>query len=516
MQTDKSRMSEVPPAVAEHTAMLPRALMNASGLFFLAQISAKGLNFLFFVLLTRWLSVDHFGILTFAVAIALIVDILADLGMSRLVLREVARRPALASRRLGLVLPLKAGLGVAIYLPVMGIVLANAPERPTIGVFAIVGVSMVIAGAALLCEQVLHALGRFGTSALAHIALSLVQLGAAVWFHAAGGGTLWIAFALVLANAAYLCVILLGLRAAGVRPALRLVPKLWRTVLRRSAPYGMVGVLVIIGQRVEFLLVGQLLDINTLGQFGAAARIYDAAMIAPLTLCTVLAPRLVAAQMQSSEAVTALYGKGVRAMLAVGMFVALLGIALAHQTVSLLLPSDYAGSGDILWIMAIGYPFTCVALLNLSLMLGLGSQRRPTLMMAALVCVQIAIGIVACRLGGGTGAAVAMALSAALACAVSSAAARFWVLDQPIMARAALPAVAATVLALILHEGLWFMDQPWRLAISAAAFVALTGAIWLMLPLAPVRIGGPDHNLRAFWHKSAGNRELCEKIDRSK
>lgn len=464
-------------------AGIAQGILGASGMYFMAQLSAKGLNFLFFILLTHWLSVAHFGLLTLAMTVALLVDILADLGMSRLLLRETARRPLAASKRLGLVLPLKACLATAICVPIMVLVLVWRAEGPAFELFSIVSLSMLLAGAALLSEQVLHALGRFGASSIAHVALSLVQLGSAVSIHAAGGGTVAIACSLFLANAAYFAVILIGLYRAGVRPVPRLVPRLWGGVLRRATPYAVVGVLVILMQKVELLMLGKLADPGALGQFGAATRIFDAAMIAPMTICAVLTPRLVAAQMVSPREVTRLYGQGARAMMLVGLLTALVGATLSHPLVSWLLPPEYATSGDILQVMSIGYPLLCLSFLNVSLMLGLGSQKRPALMMVALVCAQIVIAVIGIRAAGAIGAAWAMVASACLSGFVTSIAARAWILDQFVLFSAALPALAAVGSAAVIYAGLAYLGAPWPFVISIVSFAVVATAAALLLPI---------------------------------
>lgn len=427
-----------------------RQMLTASGMFFAAQILAKLVNFAFFVLLARWLNVEHFGMLTYAVAVAIVVDIIADMGMSRLLLRDVSRRPMIASRRLALLLPLKATLGMALYLVAVAVVIGSNPKEPITAIFIIIGFTVLFTGATMLAEQILHSRGLFGTAAAAHLTLALTQLGGAAAVHALGGETIAIAVMMVVGNIAYLAVILTGLHRCGVRLHLRWHPRIWTSILRLSTPFAAVGILILLSFKVEFFVLGKLADASALGQFGGASRLFDAALMAPITLCAVLTPRFIERQSRSITELTVLYGQSVRIMLSFTVFVALFGAATARDIVYLLLPQEFAFAGDILRLMFFGYPAFSIYILNVSIMLGAKSQRFPTLLLVALVTLQTAIAYVLIGRFSELGAAEAMVVSATLSATVSALFVRFWLLDGFIIIRAALPPFAGLISAVVI------------------------------------------------------------------
>jgi len=463
--------------------VLIRQILTASGLFFVAQIVAKLLNFVFFVLLARWLSVEHFGLLAYAVAVSLIVDVIADMGMTRLLLRDVSRRPAIAARRLALFLPLKATLGITLYALAVAFVIGSHPEDPATAVFVIIGFTVPFTGATLLSEQILHGRGLFGFAAAAHLTLALTQLGGAAAAHALGGGTEAIAVMVVVGNVAYLAVILTGLHRCGVRLRLRWRPKIWPDVLRQSAPFAAVGILILLALKIEFFVLGYLADATALGRFGGASRIFDAAIMAPLTLCAVLAPRFIEQQGRSVGELTTLYGQGVRILLSVAVLIALLGIGLAPDVVRLLLPPDYAAAADVLRLMFFGFPGLALYLLNVALMLGARNQLRPALLLLMLVGVQTATAFVLIGRSADLGAAEAMVMSSTIAAVMSSVMVRVWLLGSFILTRAALPVLAGLVCSLVVWATTGAFDDALRSVFAAAVFAAATAVAMNWMPI---------------------------------
>ena len=63
--------------------------------------SSYFLTFIFIMYSARYLGVESFGILSFALALNLILSAFTDLGFSKLMVREVSRNHAVASRFIG-------------------------------------------------------------------------------------------------------------------------------------------------------------------------------------------------------------------------------------------------------------------------------------------------------------------------------------------------------------------------------------------------------------------------------
>ena len=106
------------------TRSLLRSSLGSATLYLGAKIAAKLIGFAYFLLVARAVDVGMFGILTYAATVAVLADTIADLGMGRIMLREVARAPDSAARLIRLLVPAKLAASLSLYA-VMAVVLAG-------------------------------------------------------------------------------------------------------------------------------------------------------------------------------------------------------------------------------------------------------------------------------------------------------------------------------------------------------------------------------------------------------
>jgi O-antigen/teichoic acid export membrane protein len=410
-------------------------------------MAAKLVSFVYFLLLARWLDVAMFGILTYAATVAVLADTIADLGMGRVILRDVARAPHKAARLVRVMVPPKLIVALSLYAAMAVLLSGRFDEPGTPLVFAILGIGVAATGAAILLEQVLHAHGRFGFAAASHFVPTVVQLAAGALLYAAGGGAPAFAAALVCGTVAYLGIIVAGLRRIGVPLGLSGSVRDWLAAIAGALPFAAVTALLLLSLRVEFFVLGQMADAEQVGWFGSAARLFEAALTVPFAFGAVATPRLVQAFAKDIGSGEALYAQFARVLTIGAAAIALAGIVFAGPAVELLLPAAYAPATPILVVLLAGYPVLSLHLLNVSCMLALPSQRRPALLMCCLLALQAAIAVPMIAGGGGRGAATAFAVSAGLSALASSVAVRGWLTRGSVLPRACAPALAGGICA---------------------------------------------------------------------
>jgi O-antigen/teichoic acid export membrane protein len=315
-----------------------------------------------------------------------------------------------------------------------------------------------------------------------------VQLAAGVLLHSAGGGAPAFAAALCCGSIAYLAIILAGLRRLGIPVALSLSVRDCAAALAGALPFAAVSALLLLSLRVEFFVLGQMASAEQIGWYGSAARLFEAALTAPLAFGAVATPRLIQAFAAGARPGTAVYGLFARVLTLGATALALVGSVFAGTAVDLLLPTEYAPAKPLLSVMLVGYPLLSLHLLNVSAMLSLSRQRRPALLMLALIAMQAGVAILLIGVAGERGAALALVISAGLAVLASSVAVRLWLTDGFVLLRAAVPAVAgglAVVVPLALMDTAGLATQ---LGVLVAAGIAMAAAA-LLVPLTPQATG---------------------------
>jgi len=97
-------------------------LAKNTGILFVSQIMTFILGFLYMIYTARYLGPEVYGILSFAIAFTIIFGILADLGLSQLMVRELSRDKSLASKYLGNTIVMKIIASIITFLLIILIV----------------------------------------------------------------------------------------------------------------------------------------------------------------------------------------------------------------------------------------------------------------------------------------------------------------------------------------------------------------------------------------------------------
>lgn len=84
-----------------------RSVAKNTGVLFVSQIISYVLGFFFVMYITRYLGPEEYGVISFALAFTTIFGIMADLGLSQFIVREVSRDKSLASKYVGNALGIK-------------------------------------------------------------------------------------------------------------------------------------------------------------------------------------------------------------------------------------------------------------------------------------------------------------------------------------------------------------------------------------------------------------------------
>lgn len=264
--------------------------------------TSRGLGYVTIILAARWLGSETFGRYTLAATFVGYFIVLAEFGLQNLLVREIARQPALSAKYVAAAC-------------VLGIVLATLSHGAIIsaavafGWPAEAGITVAVLGLALWANAFstpcLAALR--GTMQLTEVALingitGGILLTATIWMLSQRYGMVGVAWAMALAAGARL---VLSVRLAqhgellhGVTSGLdwSLCRRLWQDAL----PFALTSIAVMIYFRVDIILLSVLKGEATVGWYAAAYRILDAAMIIPGAIVAVLYPLL--ARLDASKA----------------------------------------------------------------------------------------------------------------------------------------------------------------------------------------------------------------------
>ena len=295
------------------------------------------------VLVARSVSVSDFGIYSFILAFAVFFQLLADSGLSNILIRELAKQPEKLAEILGAALSLIWILSIAVELIILAIVpflhfsvevklLTLTMGVATLSLFHCAGY-----GSALRSQEdnELHALGF-----LVHKILfcALIFLGLRLGLALVG-----IVFAHLIPNILLCFYYRWMVVRKYARPKMRIDVHMWKYLLTNSIPVGGATMVRLLAQQVDVMILSWLSDLRTVGLFSGPYRISMTLRFIPQTLAIPLYPMYsrLAMNPDSKDQLHTAYVRSVKFFVIAGFPIATLFLIFSGKMITLLLGEKY-------------------------------------------------------------------------------------------------------------------------------------------------------------------------------
>jgi len=377
------------PGEAEPTE--PGALRPGSGLrgvrnslmMLAAQLASRLLALGSVIVILHSLGAGDFGQMQTAITYGAIVSVIADLGLSTLYLREGARRPQLVGRYLDNMLSLRIPL-----LALAILVLTGALWLVGLHSLVVASAALLVgSGLQLLLRNSFYALQRVKYVAVEIIPEALLLLGLVVVGALKDLGTAYFIWAYTfsyLAAAAYFAAVLL---ATGVwRPRWRFETSLIRPWMVMTAPLAVSYVFTTVYWQIDVPILQHFgpstptscptltsLSYCEVGWYQAAYKPFQALLVIPFALRTVVFPLLAVYQREAPERLVLGVQKFFKALLALGLPASIGVIVLADQYTRLF--SLYPQAAPSLRLLGVTIVFMFVDNANATALLAMDRQR---------------------------------------------------------------------------------------------------------------------------------------------
>lgn len=441
-------------------------------------------------LLPRTLGPDAFGEYNWAESLAMALFMATTLGIDIYTRKEVSIRPEHASEFFGGTLLVRIALACVLMAGMAAYMLAAGEPTHLFLLAALMGLAQFFLALSNTLAAVLHARGQVDGLSLMNIA------GKALWGVALLGALflkaplVWLGVPLLLSEALKTLVLYrLASRHAGLR--LRLDVPATRLALVASLPLFLNELAVAASGRIDGAILGHMVEKREVGYHGAAWGIATMTMMLTPILGWVLMPMLSRAARRSREELFSFIRRALEATVSFSTPITLAMAVGAEVWIELLYGRDYLPASLTLQIMAPAFVLTYVASVSgicLTVLDRAWTVTRTSLLGLALNPVlNIAFIHLAVRWGEGAPGSAAAGASAALALAEALMTALMvrHIGDQSIDRRTVqvvLKTLAVCAVVVALDVALRPLLGPWRLLVSASAYVVLvlaTGAVRL-------------------------------------
>ena len=410
--------SQPEPAPTVESALLARIATNtvvqAGG-----AILGSLISFATFVAITRGLGVDAFGDLTAAAVYLFIVTVLADVGFSGAVLREISASPARVEHAMRASVPLRALVSAAA-VALSCIVAFVAPFNERITTAILIGA--IGAFFALMTYAVLPVLQlelRMQWAVFANLVGRLATLGLTLWALALGLGFNAVVAASSIGLAlTFLVDLVVVARHVSLRPLVDL--PYWRSLSRGSVELGLSGAIGQIYFRVDALLVAFLRAPREVGLYGAAYKFIELAETSAAFLPSSVFPALTQYVAERDERVRPLVQRGFDLLLATAAPLTVLMIAFPTQIISLTAGDEFVDAAPALQILAPYLLFSFVGQILWRMLVASHRDRALLLIAATILALNVALNLALIPAYGYKAAAVTSVASQVVATTITA------------------------------------------------------------------------------------------------
>jgi len=359
-----------------------------------AEVIGGGLNLLALLIIARSAGVEGFGIFSFVLAFSGLFQLVADFGLSNILVREISTHRDQLDRYVGAAKSLIWILSCLTFAAMIGVIHLIGRSSEVIRLSYLMGLAVLAMFHVAGYAAVFRAFEVMELNAMGFVLHKVFLLAFVLLSVRIEGGLTGFALSYLAANLALWGFNYLLVRRRYVRPRLIIDRLLWRQLLTEAYPLGIGMILRRATWHVDSLLLTWLSLPAAVGLYNAAYRIIQSLSLLPMALTIPLYPVFSRLAESSHEKLWGAYQKSLKFLGIVSLPMAVGLSVLSERIIGLLYGEAYLPSAQALtvlsWVVVLLFPTS----LYLYLYTALGRQRLYTLCVAASLGINIVLDLV--------------------------------------------------------------------------------------------------------------------------
>lgn len=339
--------------------MIKRVLRHSSYLI-LGQLIIKATSFFYSIFLANSIGVSEFGLYAVALSYFAIISSISDFGVSRYLIREVAKDEESGSRIISNVILVRTASVLMMFLLfATGLYLFDSnPQRVDLTLLAILAV--IPQSVALTLDSLFVAIQKISYSAIGSVVLNIFTVIFGFVFISFGLNSYGAVLAVTLGQVCY-AIFMLALSStlpgkSWFRSSDGISFVLIRKILAGSLPYGVLGIIGLISFKIDSLMLSYYVGNFETGIYAAGYKFLEAVTFIPGAVAISLFPVVAKMFIADPVKIKSVYLKSLLIMFISGVFISLGFIFVLPSLISMLLPK-YSGSIEVVKILAFSVPF---------------------------------------------------------------------------------------------------------------------------------------------------------------
>jgi O-antigen/teichoic acid export membrane protein len=280
---------------------------------FLYLIASQGiykiLAFLTFIFIARYLGAEAFGQMSYALSFVAFFMLIADFGVSDLLIREAAGESQ--ERRLRYIhniSTLKFFLALITFIAIISVALILRETKEIIITIAMFGLAMVCDSYTIFLKSIFRVSERMKYEAISIVFEGILKVALVfIIIKSVTSSVLIIAQAFLLVSVVTLIFTLLTARARFAYFKLCFDLKLWRTLFIGGTPFAVLIFFQVINFKIDTIMLSKMTDHIITGWFSAAARFLEPMLIIATTFTAAAFPVVSRLSKKSDGSVVSVY-----------------------------------------------------------------------------------------------------------------------------------------------------------------------------------------------------------------
>lgn len=343
-----------------------------------SEIIGFGLNFVMTIILARYLGVKGFGTYSFVLAFVWVFQILADSGLSNIMIREIAVKRDDFAHQIGVIKSLIWILSVVVFALIYSAANIMTLDPAVRKAIYVMGLAVLATVHAVGYSSIFRAMEEMEYNAVGFVLHKILLLGLIVLVIRLRLGLIEISAVYLFSNLFLWFFYFVVVSRRYQRPRMVHDLKAWKYFITEAMPVGISSILRKVSWQVDILILSAIGSVSSVGLFSAPYKIIQSLNFVPFTLSMSLFPLFSRLAKNSHEELLSVYERNLRFMWLMSIPVVVILAALSHQIVSLFFGAKFLGSVPALRILGMSVIFLFPTAQFIYLFSALGKQRLYT------------------------------------------------------------------------------------------------------------------------------------------
>ena len=321
-----------------------KIILKNTGWQLFANILNKLFSLILLVYLARGLGEIEFGKYSFANSFIQIFIVMADLGLSLLTIREVAKENNKASKYLGNFTILKILLSLCAFSAIIVIINLLPYPASTVRVVYVLSVYFIFTSLSTFFRCIMNAFEKMEYDATLSLFEKFITVALCFIFLKSGYGLIPISYAFLTGGTIGLIMSFVLVVKKFVKPDFHIDLSFWKVSLKDAFPFALGSVFVMIYSYIDQVMLSLMKGDAAVGWYNASFSLVNNVTILASVFMSAAYPTFSRLFRDSQESLKVVYERSFKYLLILGLPIAVGGMILAERIIILLYGNEYLPS----------------------------------------------------------------------------------------------------------------------------------------------------------------------------